>query len=351
MNRPKTPYFVLDRQRLDANLQKLSTLAEKANIKILHTLKSFNQESVLPTISTALSGMSVSSQEEITMAIASNAQHLHLYAPALSSDLIERFNNQIQTLSLNSLSQWQHLSMVKFHGSLGLRINPKLNLPIPSYCNPNLSAGRLGVDYEKFLQSYHTNPKAFNKLEGLHLHALFQSSVEGLYILLDHLNQHYQEILPKLKWLNLGGGHNFTDNTYDTQKFITLIDKFKSQYPQLDLYFEPGEAVISKTGEFVTTVLDIIDHIVILNTSIETHLLDVAIVNKRLKIKGASTIATPYYYELTGNSCLQGDYIGEYFFKEPLKIGERVIFEDMMGYTMVKMTQFNGMKPADFTII
>ena len=207
----------------------------------------------------------------------------------------------------------------------------------------------MGIDYLKFLEAF-KNTNNFKNLEGLHFHALFQSGVEGLSILIDHIVKQYQAVLPQLRWINLGGGHNFTDKDYNTKRFIALIKQFKQNYPYIQLYFEPGESVVKNTGEFITTVLDIIDNIVILDTSIETHLLDVAIVNRRLKIRGTQSSSTPYYYKLTGNSCLQGDIIGEYFFKEELKIGDRVIFEDMMGYSMVKMTNFNGMEFAPLII-
>jgi len=351
MSNTPTPYFAMEHQRLIHNLERLSYLEQHADIKILHTLKSFNHPSVLPTIAQRLSGISVSSPQEITMATNARANHLHLYAPAFSEDFLSSLGREIATLSFNSLGQWERFSSLPLHASLGLRINPKLHLPIPSYCNPNLDESRLGVDSHHFIEQYHQSPNRFAKLEGLHLHALFQSSVEGLSILLDHCYQYYGEILPQLQWLNLGGGHNFTDEGYDVARYVSLIQTFKSHYPHITLYFEPGESVIKDTGVFVATVLDIVDYNVILDTSIETHLLDVAIVNKRLNVQGTSSSATPHYYALTGNSCLQGDIIGEYFFHTPLKIGDKVIFEDMMGYSMVKMTQFNGMKPANFIII
>ena len=255
---------------------------------------------------------------------------------------------QVDTISLNSLSQWSRFSSLVTQASLGLRVNPKLNLPIPDYCNPNVSYSRLGVDYVEFLEQYKKNPKEFLALEGLHFHALFQSSFQGLWLLLEHIENNYQELLPQLKWLNLGGGHNFTDDSYEVEEFVKRVQAFHSRYEHIELIFEPGESVVSSCGDFVTTVLDIVEvageKMVILDTSTETHLLDVAIVNKRLKVEGTSTEATAYFYTLTGNSCLQGDCIGEYFFLEPLKVGSRVRFKDMIGYTMVKMTEFNGME-------
>jgi len=336
--------------KLMQNLEKLQEIEKKATVHILHTLKSFNQTSVLPRISQKLSGMSIASHKELKMAQEAKAQHLHLYAPAFKADDLTAMVKHIDTLSLNSLGQWERFKGLNC--SKGLRINPKLHLPIPDHCNPNLDYSRLGVDSTEFLQYFSKNKKIFQNLEGLHFHALFQSSEQGLTILLEHIFLHYQEVLPQLKWLNLGGGHNFTDLNYNIDSFCKEIDNFKKLYPNIELYFEPGESVTKECGEFVSTVLDIVNiggqKVAILDTSVETHLLDVAIVNMRLKVKGTQSESTPYFYELAGNSCMQGDYIGEYFFIEELQVGSQIIFEDMIGYTMVKMTAFNGMEKAKF---
>jgi len=346
----------MEQKRLDKNLEKLSQIEEESGVKILHSIKSFNQSSVLPLIASKLSGMSVGSLKELKMAQNANAKHIHLHAPAFKKEELMMMSDKVSTLSFNSLGQWTNFSILELgEASLGLRINPKLHLPIPNYCNPNLGYSRLGIDSLEFIEAYRNEGDRFEKLEGLHFHALFQSSVQGLVILLEHIEQHYREVLPMLKWLNLGGGHNFTDDTYDIQSFLSAIKKFKMLYPQLELYFEPGESVLKGCGEFIATVLDIVtvaeQNVVILDTSIETHLLDVAIVNQRLKVRGTQSFSTPYFYELTGNSCLQGDIIGEYFFIDKLHIGDRVIFEDMMGYSMVKMTEFNGMENAEFILV
>ncbi len=353
----KTPCFVMEQGKLDRNLEKLATIEKESGVKILHTLKSFNQSSILPHIALKLSGMSIGSSKELYMAQNAKAKHLHLYAPAYKeNELIEIFD-KISTLSVNSLNQWLRFSSLELDKkpSMGLRINPKLHLPIPDYCNPNLGYSRLGVDYLEFLESYRKNSDSYKNLEGLHFHALFQSSVQGLVILLEHIEQHYSDILPQLKWLNLGGGHNFSDKNYEVKSFMQVIQKFKTSYPHIELYFEPGEAVVKDCGTFSTTVLDIItiagENVVILDTSIETHLLDVAIVNQRLKVTGTQSFSTPYFYKLTGNSCLQGDIIGEYFFLDKLNIGDKVVFENMMSYSMVKMTEFNGMENAEFILI
>jgi len=351
----KTPCFIMDKRRLEENLEKLSNIEKESGVKILHSIKSFNKSSILPHIALKLSGMSIGSKRELNMAQKANAKHLHLHAPAFKEEELLLMLDEVSTISFNSLGQWERFSTIASKASMGLRINPNLHLPIPSYCNPNLEYSRLGIGYLEFLESYKKNSNLFRNLDGLHFHALFQSSAQGLMVLLEHIEQHYGEILPKLRWINLGGGHNFTDNEYDVKSFVQLLQKFKSTYSHIELYFEPGESVVKRCGDFITTVLDIVpvaeQNVVILDTSIETHLLDVAIVNQRLKVKGTQSSSTPYFYELTGNTCLQGDIIGEYFFIDKLNIGDSVVFEDMMGYSMVKMTEFNGMENAEFILV
>ena len=337
-------------KKLIQNLEKLQALEKKANIHILHTVKSFNQSSVLALIASKLSGMSVTSPTELNIARTANSTKIHLYAPAFKKDELKDMVRNISTLSLNSLTQWQKFLTLPV--SKGLRINPKLSLLIPEHCNPNLNTSRLGVNYLDFLDKYHNNQSQFKGLEGLHFHALFQDKMEGLALLFEHILNNYQNVLPKLKWLNLGGGHNFTDENYNVDAFINLIEKFQIKYPNIQLYFEPGESITKGCGDFVSSVLDIVKYdslnIAILDTSIETHLLDVAIVKQRLKVKNTQVDANAHLYELSGNSCLQGDIIGKYFFTKELQIGDKLVFQDMMPYTMVKMTEFNGMEKAKF---
>jgi carboxynorspermidine decarboxylase len=338
--------------KLNKNLTKLQEIEKQSGVKILHTMKSFNQESVLPIIASKLSGMSVGNINELTMAQKADAEHIHLYAPAYKKEELIEIIDKVSTLSFNSLSQWKSLHNLTTKASMGLRVNPRLYLPIPDHCNPNLDYSRLGVEYLEFIEFFNNNFTHFDNLDGLHFHALFQSSEVGTALLIDHILEHYKTVLPQLKWINLGGGHQFTSDNFSLNNFNKAVKNFQNLYPKIQLYFEPGEAVTKGCGEFISTVLDIIHiagvNVVILDTSTETHLLDVAIVNQRLKVKGTQSESTPYFYELSGNSCIQGDLIGEYFFQKPLSVGDKVIFEDMMSYSMVKMTEFNGIKKASF---
>ncbi len=346
-----SPCFVLETDKLKANLKKLSYLQEKTSVQILHTLKSFNNQKGLEIISDYLSGFSAGNQCEINMLKTLPSTHVHSYAPAFRSNEIKALASQSDTLSFNSLNQWErYASTASVDCSVGLRINPQLTLKQPKYCNPNYTM-RLGVPYKTFLHLYTTDPELFQDLEGLHFHAFCSQGLDGLKYLLSHISKNYQEILPRLKWLNLGGGHQFTHTAYDTEGFIALVNAFQKQHPHLVLYFEPGESVVKDTGYFSTTILDIIPGnipIVILDTSIEVHLLDVAITKRKPIVRGTSDQQTPYHYQLSGMSCIAGDTIGSYFFYETLHIGDKVIFDNMMGYTIVKQTEFNGIEKASF---
>ena len=222
-----TPCFVMEQKSLNENLEKLAMIEKESGVQILHSIKSFNKSSILPYIALKLSGMSIGSKRELNMAQKANAKHLHLYAPAFKENELLFMLDEVSTISFNSLGQWERFSTTASTASKGLRINPNLHLPIPSYCNPNLEYSRLGIGHLEFLESYRKNSDVFKNLEGLHFHALFQSSAQGLVILFEHIKENYAEILPKLKWLNLGGGHNFTDDEYDVKSFVSVVKKFK----------------------------------------------------------------------------------------------------------------------------
>jgi len=345
MNRPT---FVLQKHKLEANLAHFAYLAKETGILWLYTLKAFQESKGLEIIASVFDGFSIGNSNEYGT-VKKYHQHLHSYAPAFYDDEVKILAKRSTTMSFNSISQWhRHAPLCSKHTSLGLRINPHLKLTQPSYCDTNIS--RLGVHYQDFLEQYHT----FENLEGLHFHALCHQDFPALKKLFEHIETYYQSLLPKLKWLNLGGGQNFTNENYDTEGFIALIQSFKRNYPHLTLYFEPGSAVVHNTGYFECTILDIIEAdtpIVILNTSIEAHLLDVAITKQKPKVRNSSAIETAYSYELTGMSCIAGDSIGMYYFNKKLNIGDKIIFEDMLGYTLVKQTSFNGLKEVRFKMI
>jgi len=345
-----SPCFVLERSRLIQNLQHLKALSRQTGIKWLYTLKAFDASEGLETIADLLDGFSIGNMTEAGKVAPYPESHLHCYAPAFHENEIETLAQQSHTFSVNSLTQWKRFApLCREHTSMGLRINPRLSLKQPSYCDCNDS--RLGVDYQHFLKHYQT----LEGVEGLHFHPFCHQGADAIETLLLHIETHYTPLLSSLKWLNLGGGQEFTSQGYDTARFISLINTFQERYPNLTLYFEPGTAVLHRCGHFVCKIMDIIPHeetpIVILNTSIESHLLDIAITKHTPVVRNTNMKSTPYRYTLSGMSCIAGDTIGTYFFNQALHIGEPVIFENMLGYTMVKQTRFNGLAHASFKII
>ncbi|MEA3455046.1 MAG: carboxynorspermidine decarboxylase [Campylobacterota bacterium] len=349
-----TPCFVMEQPKLESNLAKLGYLQDQTGVKILLTLKCFNNREGLEVISKSISGFSAGNQRELDKLKTIEYQYIHTYAPAFRSNEIEDLVQRSNTMSFNSLRQWKrYASIASTDCSIGLRINPQLTLKQPKYCNPN-SAMRLGVTNQSFLQAIANTPHLFQNLEGLHFHVFCSQGLSGLKYLLAHIIRHYQEILPRLKWLNLGGGHNLTDKGYDHEGFIALINAFTSQYPNLTIILEPGESVVRNSGYFITTILDIIPGeipIVILDTSIEAHLLDVAITKQKPAVRETALHPTHHRYRLSGMSCIAGDIIGDYYFEKTLEINDNIIFENMMGYTIVKQTEFNGIAKADFRLI
>lgn len=354
LNKPKSPCFIMQMQKLEKNLQLFITLQEQTSVTFLYTLKCFNEPDGLIYILDKLSGFSLGNLNEYTRTQPFKQKHIHAYAPAFFEQDIRNLAQVSDTMSFNSVNQWKrYTNICAKHCSLGLRLNPKLALKQPAYCDASAANSRFGVDYAKFLLMYERDDTLFKNLEGLHFHTFCHQNVLALETLLQHIQTTYAHILPKLKWLNLGGGLNFTCPTFSVSKFTTLMNTFQNGYPNLKLYFEPGSSVVVNTGYFLTTVLDVLEGNpakVILDTSIECHTLDVAITKQTLNVNGASQSVTPFHYELTGMSCIAGDIFGSYYFDRPLHVGDNVIFEDMMGYTLVKQTEFNGIQKARFYI-
>ncbi len=344
MNRP---VFVLEKAKLQDNLALFESLAEQTGIKWLFTLKAFAEPEGLELIASSFSGFSIGNFNEYGK-IAPYNKALHSYAPAFYEDEIETLAQKSTTLSFNSFSQWnKYAKTCAPHCSLGLRINPKLSLNQPSYCDGN--SARFGVDYELFLQKY----RKLDGLEGLHFHSFCNQDTHALEELLRHISNNYKELLPKLKWLNLGGGQNFTHSNYDVRHFVKLIQNFQSAYPDLTLYFEPASALLHNCGYLECKIMDIIETkppIAILNTSTETHLLDIAIHKQKPPVRGSLKNGN-YCYELSGISCIAGDSMGIYCFDKPLKNGDKIIFENTLAYAIVKQTVFNGIEKAKFKIL
>ena len=249
--------------------------------------------------------------------------------------------------SFNQLLKYQ--DKVKDKAKIGIRINPEVSSsPVPLY-DPCAPFSRMGVTKKNFRSDLLEN------VSGLHFHTLCEQDTKPLIKVLEGVEDKFGEYLHQMEWINFGGGHHITRDDYDIKRLIILLKNFKLKYPHLEIYIEPGEAVAWQTGYLQSTVLDIVNNgmnILILDTSAEAHMPDTLAMPYKAKVRGASCNPKEkqYTYRLAGNTCLAGDIIGDYSFDYKIKVGDKIILEDMIHYTMVKTTTFNGINLPSIAI-
>ena len=338
-----SPCFLLEENRLRENLQLINKVQQQSGCQVILALKGFAMWSAFPMISEYLTGCSASSYNEARLAHDHFGGHVHLYSPAYREDEFEDLMALSDRISFNSLSQWQLFSerAIKQGISCGLRVNPQINEVKTALYNPGDSQSRLGI-HDTELEVLPVG------IEGLHVHALCENDADSSVRLLEAVEKRFGHLLTKLKWLNLGGGHLMTREGYDVELLIKTLSTFRQRYPGLQIVLEPGSAIAWDTGPLVSTVLDIIErdgvNIAILDISATDHMPDVLEMPYRPAVRDAGEPQDKnYVYRLGGLSCLAGDIVGDYSFENKLQVGDNIIFEDMMHYTMVKTTMFNGL--------
>ncbi len=336
-----TPAFVCEEKLLEKNLKLLKEVQDEAEVDILLALKGFALYGTFDLCSKYLKGCCASGLNEALLAKNEFKKEVHTYSPAFKDDEIDEIISLSNHLVFNSFSQllrYKDKALGKV--SLGLRVNPEYSSVEVDLYNPCSAFSRLGVVKANFEEEY------LQYLDGLHFHALCEQNVNALKGALSNFEEKFGEYFSQLKWVNFGGGHHITRSDYDVSGLIQLLKDFKARYPHLKVYLEPGEAVGWKTGYLVASVLDIVDNcmqIAILDTSAEAHMPDTLAMPYRADIRNSGVAnEKKYTYRLGGNTCLAGDIIGDYSFDEPLKVGDKIILEDMIHYTMVKTTTFNG---------
>lgn len=340
----ETPYWQLETALLEKNLEILAMVKKRANVKILLALKGYALWQSFPLVSKYLDGCCASGLHEAKLSHEKFGKELHTYSPAFKENEIEEIAKISHHLIFNSPSQFKRFSsLAKSHNpnlSLGLRVNPEYSQSPVELYNPCGLYSRLGTTIKNF------DASLIEKIEGLHFHALCEQDSDALEEVLEAFEQNFGKYLKEMKWVNFGGGHHITKKDYNIKRLIKILNGFKDKYPHLEIYLEPGEAVGWETGTLVATVLDIVHNqidIAILDISAEAHMPDTIIMPYRAEVRGAGEAnIKAHTYRLAGNSCLAGDIMGDYSFDKPLKIGNQIIFEDQMHYTMVKATTFNG---------
>ncbi len=338
--------FVLEETRLRRNLEIMQQVQQASGVKIILALKGFSMFSVFPLVRQFLQGTTASSLNEARLGYEEFNDEVHAYCPAYFNDEFDEMLKYSNHLTFNSLNQWN-----KFKGrirenpkkiSCGLRINPEYAEVETDLYNPCAVGTRLGISAE-YLGD--TLPEG---IEGIHFHTLCESDSYALERTLRVIEDRFAPLLHQAKWLNWGGGHLMTQAGYDLKHLIELVKEFRAKY-QVEIIMEPGSAVAWETGYLIATVEDTFDskgiHAVVLNISISAHMPDCIEMPYKPRVLGA-TDAVPGKpaYRLGGLSCLAGDFVGDYSFEQPLKVGDRIVFNDMMHYTMVKTTFFNGVR-------
>lgn len=353
-NRVPSPCFVVDEVAVEKNLQKLALIQNQTNAKVLLALKAFSMFSLAPLVSRYLSGCCTSGLNEALLAKEFFPGEIHTFSAAFSEkDLTEllQFSDHIV---FNSFAQWQRFQTqivtskkqrpdIKF----GLRLNPMHSEGTTKIYDPCAPGSRLGIPADQFSQLN------LNGISGIHFHTLCEQGFDALSRTLDVVEKRCAKQLRTLEWINLGGGHHITDEHYDLMGLIERIKHLEKRY-ELQVYLEPGEAIAIHTGILVCEVLDIMHNnvdLAILDTSATCHMPDILEMPYRAHIFNAGeNKEKTYSYRLGGQTCLAGDVMGDYSFDHPLNVGQRLVFDDMSHYTMVKTTTFNGINLPSIAI-
>ena len=346
-----TPCWLLSEKQLESNLKLLKYIKDKSGAKILLALKGYALYQSFDLISKYLDGCCASGLHEALLAREEFKKEVHTYSPAFKEEDLVHIAPISNHIVFNSVPQYQQYAKkaknINPDISLGLRVNPEFSHAPKEIYNPCGLYSRLGTTLVNF------DITKLEGIEGLHFHALCEQGSDALEDVLKHFEDKFKDYIPQMKWINFGGGHHITKKGYDIEKLISLIQTFKAKY-DIEVYLEPGEAIGWQTGVLITSVLDIVHNgidIAILDTSAEAHMPDTIIMPYRADVLGGSQAGEKAYtYRLAGNTCLAGDIMGDYSFDKPLNIGDKIIFEDQIHYTMVKATTFNGIKLPSIAI-
>ena len=337
VNQIPTPFYVVYEEKLRANIELIKRVANEANVEIIMAFKANALWRTFPIFREYGIGATAGSLNELRLAREELCPKVHSYCPAYTEKTIGEYLDGSSHITFNSLSQAQRfLPLVKERNgavSAGLRVNPRCSVIETDLYNPALPGSRFGVSAEDMPQNLPDG------IDGFHFHALCESSADDLEKVLEAFEQQFGRFLPLIKWVNMGGGHLMTRKGYDTDKLINLLRNFKTRYPNLNVILEPGSAWTWRTGDLITEVVDIVENqgikTAIIDVSFACHMPDTLEMPYQPIISEASEGAQ-HSYRLGGNSCLSGDYVGDWQFAEPLQPGQRLTLEDMNHYTTVK---------------
>lgn len=338
-----TPCFIVDEKRLVQNLAVLRGVADRTGAKILLAQKAFSMFSVYPLLREYLAGTTASGLYEARLGKEEFGGETHVYSPAYAEREFGEILHYADHIVFNSFNQWKaYGNLARAAGkSCGLRLNPECSTQPAEHAmyDPCGPTSRLGITEANF------QPELLDGIEGFHFHTLCEQNADDLVRTVAAFEARFGEYMEGIKWLNLGGGHHITRDDYDVETLIKCICYLRDKY-NVQIYLEPGEAVVLNAGYLVSTVLEVMHNgkdIAILDTSAACHMPDVLEMPYRPPVwRAGEPGKKAFTYLLTGRSCLAGDVIGEYSFDTRLFEGEQVVFGDMALYTMVKTNTFNG---------
>lgn len=352
-NRLPSPAFILDKALLKRNMQLVDQLRADTGIRVLLALKGFSMYHVFDEMRPYLNGSTASSLHEVRLGQEEFGGETHIFSPAFKPAEFEEIAGRVTHVSFNSLAQFNRFSPDLFRlnpaAQAGIRINPEYSPVGVSLYNPCAPGSRLGV------RSVEMPARLPESVSFLHCHNLCESDAAGLQGTLNAIEDRFGPWLDQVDELNLGGGHLVTRRGYDLSLFHSAIADFRGRHPHLSLLIEPGSALVWETGYLLTRVLDIINTsetpVALLDSSISTHMPDVIEMPYRPAVLGeVPDREGAFTYRFGGLTCLAGDFVGDYCFNQPLKPGDPVVFLDMMHYTMVKTTTFNGVNLPEIGI-
>lgn len=346
-----TPFYIVYEDRLRRNLSLINRVEREAGVNIIMAFKANALWRTFPIISEYNRDFTASSLNELRLGTEELGGEAHVYCPVYTPATIDEFLDRATHITFNSLGQWKKYGTLALSRGVspGLRVNPQCSVIETDLYNPALPGSRFGVTAEQLEGNFPDG------LEGFHFHQLCESTSFDLEKVLTAFEEQFGKYLPRLKWVNFGGGHLMTREGYDVEHLISVLKGFRNRYPWLQVVMEPGSAFTWRTGDLVTSVLDVVENqgikTAIIDASFACHMPDCLEMPYQPAIT-ESVEAAPGLpsYRLGGNSCLSGDYVGDWTFPHPLKEGDRLTLEDMNHYTTVKTTMFNGIAHPDMVL-
>lgn len=347
-----TPFYIVYEDKLRRNLSLIDTVRKRAGIEIIMAFKANALWRTFDIIRQYGYGFTASSINELKLGNEELHTKAHSYCPAYTDTTIDIFLEGSSHITFNSIDQFNRFGARALSAGVspGIRVNPQCSVIETDIYNPALPGSRFGVTAEMLAGKLPAG------VEGLHFHALCESSSHDLEKVTEAFERQFGDLIDRVKWVNMGGGHLMTREGYDTEHLIHVLKSFKERHPGVEVILEPGSAFTWRTGDLIVSIVDVVENqgisTAIIDASFACHMPDTLEMPYQPAITGSVDASEPgaLPYRLGGNSCLSGDYVGDWYFTQPLQRGQRLRLEDMNHYTTVKTTMFNGLSHPDIVL-